>query len=692
MDTDDHFSRRGVYHHPHRVLSGEVLSGTAWLLLPLSVLPLLLYYFVHHDDTNVLRLYYAYGMVATWGLGALSLPYTRYLGRLLVSISLIGTLFSSGHQLLENAVLFLVILFLGILILARLWMFHNLRLMTMHYAEASSATRAARNARLAALGALVVGFINWGGNAPEGHVVHAATFAASGFASVGLVLCMLRMARHYIWRTLLLVLVVMSTFVALIAGSFDMRTQALITLMAPLMGILVIPRTPPVNGGRIDWWEPLLHEPSRIFVTTFVLLSFIGAFALLLPISTRPGVQLSFIDALFMSVSAVCVTGLATVTPHYEFTTVGQLIFGLLIQLGGLGVMTFSLVAFGFLGGRVSLRVESMMAGFLSEGDRRTIRRALFTILAYTLIVESMASVILILRYWLDGLPPLRAIGHGIFAAISAFNNAGHTLTSDNLHPFMMDPIVLLTISSTIILGGTTPFMLLALRKWRQRGRIGIGYKLALQTTAALLLIGCVGFIVLEWHQSLEGLPVLHKLTNGFFQSASVRTAGFTTVDLAETQPATKVMFMVLMAIGGNPGGTAGGIKTTTIAVLVLGVVAALRGRRQVQVGYRVLPHTVVYQATATATVMVAVILGFSMLMMLTQSISPLQSLFEVVSALSTTGHSLNASAELDTVGKSIIILCMLIGRVGMLTFFMFLSSHETPTGWNMAEEDINLG
>lgn len=680
----------------------DVLSGTAWLLLAMSVLPLMIHYLIGENNAVECGTYCGVrigGTIALWAVGSLLLPFTRITGRIAITVAILFTVFSGafdGQSMLDEPVLLLAIIITVILLLSRLWLFHDLHLLSAHYARSSELKRVGRQGRLAAIGATLVAVAHWILHAAPSdahyHMIAAAAFAASAVANLALILALVRIARRYIWRVLWIVVSVIIALLIYTQGQLDLRTQVFVSLLPAITGAFLLPRGLRVSGEQIDWWEPLIREPSRLFATLFLMMSLVAALLLSLPISSLPGMRLSIIDALFMGVSAVCVTGLATVPPHNEFSLVGQIIFIVAVQLGGLGIMTFSLAAVGVLRRRLSMRVEGVVAGVFLEGDRRTVRKALGVVLVYTFGVEAIGATILSVRYWLEGMPAVKAIGHGVFTAISAFNNAGHTLTGGNIHMYATYPDVILTIAWLVILGGCSPFLIVAIAKWRSQGQISATYKLATFMTIGLLLMGWVGFLALEWQETLRDFGWIHKVTNSFVQSASARTAGFSTVDLGQAHPATIVMIMVLMVIGGNPGGTAGGVKTVTVAILVLAVIAAIRGHKQVRIGYRFLPHTAVYRAAATAFVMAVAIFGFSMLMLLTQSHGSRDIIFEVVSALTTTGHSLGITPDLDTVGKSIIIACMFIGRVGMLTLFMFLSSRELVGTWQLTEEDIDMG
>lgn len=673
----------------------DVLTGSAWLLLPMSVLPL----FIHHllgDSAGWFSATIGFqlmcAMVGFWFVGSLLLSSTQFLGRAMVTIAMLGTLVLSGNPLVAKPVLLLAIVVSVILVLSRLWLFNDLHFLSAHYARSSMTWRLGRDSRLAAIGAVCIAGVNWFQNAPNEHLIHWAAFASAGVAYLALVIALIRSARYYSWRSLLVLLATAIMLVALNVGGLDARSAVLLALMPSIVGVFILPRGISESGEQIDWWEPLLREPSRLFAATFLGLAIVVSFFLALPISAPPGARLSLIDSIFMAVSAVCITGLATVEPLYGLSKVGRTILLLAVQLGGLGVMTFSFAAMHVLRRRMSIRMETAVSGMFVDRDRATMRQALKIVFAYTFGLEALGALIFIPYFRVQGATWPTAIGEGIFTAISAFNNAGFTLTGASVEPFVSQPIPLMTVAILIIAGGLSPFLVLAAFEWRRTRRMPVAHQLPLIATIFLLIVGTIGFLAIEWQHTMIGLGWGDKVMNAFFQSTSARTAGLTSFDLSGAHPATVVMLMLLMTIGGSPGGVGGGIKTTTAAILLLAVVAAIRGRSNVQFGNRYLPHATVYRAAATASVMAAAIFGASMLMMLTQSLSARQSIFEVVSALTTTGHSLGATVNLDAVGKSIIIVCMFMGRVGMLTLFMFLSSRELVGTWQLAKEDIDLG
>jgi trk system potassium uptake protein TrkH len=364
----------------------------------------------------------------------------------------------------------------------------------------------------------------------------------------------------------------------------------------------------------------------------------------------------------------------------------------LLIQLGGLGIMAFSIAAFAALGLRISLRYEGALAAVLGDRDRGQLAQVMRRLIAFTLSVEALGAAALSLLFLRGGDPLGTALWRGVFTAVSAFCNAGFALQSDSLVGYAGRPAVLHTVAVLVILGGLSPAGAAALW-WLRRGRRpGLQVGLLLATSALLLAAGTVVVAALEWHHALAGLAPIDRLVNAWFQSVTLRTAGFNSIGFEALRPPTLALMMVWMFIGGSPGSTAGGIKTTTAAVLLLAVVAAIRGREHAAAFGRRVPHRSVYRAAAIATLGAASALGGVVALLLTQSIAPGAVLFEVISAIGTVGLSLGATAQLDGLGKVIVMGCMFMGRVGPLTAFMLLSRRGESESWHFPEEAIDVG
>jgi trk system potassium uptake protein len=440
------------------------------------------------------------------------------------------------------------------------------------------------------------------------------------------------------------------------------------------------------------WLSAVIDHPSRLVVSTFLGLALAGAALLALPISSVRGTSIGLTDSVFTAVSAVCVTGLVVLDTPSAFSGFGQAAILLLIQVGGLGIMSFYTVALQFFGRRLSLRHELTVAGAAGVAGSSSLFGALRRVLVVTFSAELAGAVLLFFAFWSAGDGAASALWRAVFTAVSAFCNAGFALQSNSLVDYQTNLVVLHTVALLIVLGGLSPLAIIALPALLRRRRTPIQVKLIYAATIFLLLFGTLAFAAFEWSDSLGQLSYWQRAHNAWFQSVTLRTAGFNSVELGETREATRSLMIVMMLIGGSPGGTAGGLKTTTLSVLVLAVVAAMRGRSQVVAFGRRIEHHSVYKAAAVATVGILSALAGIIALELTQQMPFDMGVFEVVSAIGTVGLSLGGTLLLDEVGKVIVTGCMFLGRVGPLTLFLFLADRRTHAGWNYPHEDVDVG
>lgn len=443
-----------------------------------------------------------------------------------------------------------------------------------------------------------------------------------------------------------------------------------------------------------SWWEPILARPERAFVATFAALIAVGTLLLALPLSSGTQTEISFLDAMFTAVSAVCVTGLAVLDTPVDFSTFGQVGILILIQLGGLGIMTFSTVVLWALGRRMSMRHEGTAASLLSKGDHGRLAVAARGIVVLTLTVELFGAGLLCAAFNLAGDGFATAAWRAIFTAVSAFCNAGFALQSTSLVPYQSNPFVLHVVSALIVLGSLSPATILAAPGLLQptSAAIPLQAKLSFVATGALLLAGFVSILAFEWSGALASLSIADRLHNAWFQSVTLRTAGFNSVELGSLRSTTVSIMLLWMFIGGSPGGTAGGIKTTTAAVLLLSMVGAVRGRWTVEAFGRRISDRVRHEAAVVVTVAVCATILAILSIELTQSIPSDVAIFEVVSALATVGLSLGGTAQLDGIGKIVIAACMFVGRVGGLTLLVFFSQSSGPNRATLPSEDVDVG
>lgn len=449
----------------------------------------------------------------------------------------------------------------------------------------------------------------------------------------------------------------------------------------------------------------LLRHPARLLVFGFAAAIFIGSVLLALPVASA-GYPISLIDALFMATSAVCVTGLAVVDPGSAFNGFGQAVLLGLVQIGGLGITTLSTTLILLMGHAVSFSSQDAVQGSFTLSHRVSLGLLLRQVLLWTLVIEALGALILFLTES-QRLPLNQAIWVSVFHAVSAFCNAGFGLRPDNLMADRANAGIVLPISLLIILGGLGFAVLADLARWashrqrRQRVSLSLHTKVALTMTAALLLTGMAGFLMLERANILIDMGFKEILLTGWFASVTPRTAGFNTVDYGQATAATLYFTIVLMLIGGCPGSTAGGVKATTLGVLLALARARYRGERGVRLFNRSVPDANVAKATSVvALAFVLVIIGVILLsaVQVSGQFHPrtvewsLGLLFEVVSALGTTGLSTGITPQLNDGGKILIMALMFIGRLGPLTIALALAGQTLRPAVSYAEEQVMIG
>lgn len=442
-------------------------------------------------------------------------------------------------------------------------------------------------------------------------------------------------------------------------------------------------------------------RPERALALGFLLMILLGAALLYLPVSARNGVHLSAGEALFTATSAVCVTGLVAVDTGMTFTLFGQLVLLALIQAGGLGFMVFATMLMAVLGRRITLRSrlllrESLNAATLSGLVKLSIWYGLLA-----MIIEGLGAALLCIRF-----VPMFGVGRGIYLAVwhavSAFCNAGFDLFGGyrSLTGFGNDPLVLLVMAALIILGSTgfpvLTDMLTCRLRWQ---RFTLHTRLVLIMSGLLLVGGTAAIALLEWEKPNTLAACQQpgdRLLNAFFQSVTMRTAGFNSVPLASMQDATKVICILLMIVGANPASTGGGVKTTTVAVLLLAVRAEIRGEDDVTLLSRRLPSGLIRRALAVVTVAGMVLLTGTLAIMVLEGgrIPFVDVLFETASALATVGVTSAGTPELSDGSRLILAPMMYLGRVGPMTLAFALATRQGTRRGRIRypEEHITIG
>ncbi|ADD68055.1 H(+)-transporting two-sector ATPase [Denitrovibrio acetiphilus DSM 12809] len=443
------------------------------------------------------------------------------------------------------------------------------------------------------------------------------------------------------------------------------------------------------HGSAENWWDVFMSHPGRVLFSSFFILCLVGTVLLLIPAATSKG-DISFIDAVFTSVSAVCVTGLIVLDTPKDFSMFGQIIILILIQLGGLGIMSLTTVAIQTFGKRLSLKHETVLTS-MTETDHKTLLSSLAMILKYTFTLEFIGGAVLIVLFYRTGDSIDEAVWRGVFTSVSAFCNAGFALQSDSLISYNNNSYILNTVALLIFFGGIAPVIALSIPALVMGKKIPLGATLALWTSIILIFAGALLLLIFEWNGIFKGMNLVNKLFNSLFQSVTLRTAGFNSVELGHITNPSLIIMLIFMFIGGSPGGTAGGIKTTAVSILALTFWANITNRKSI-----VLQNKKIAQSTVNKAVTI-VISGFifwflSVIMIeVTQQIPTRELIFEVTSAIGTVGLSTGATGMLDGVGKIIIIVTMFAGRLGPMTLFTIMSGTGNTSGTEYIEENITI-
>lgn len=416
--------------------------------------------------------------------------------------------------------------------------------------------------------------------------------------------------------------------------------------------------------------------PYQILVIGFASLILFGAFLLMTPAATLDGKGLSFIDALFTATSAVCVTGLVVVDTGRHFTLFGQLVIILLIQFGGLGIMTLTTLVAIVLRKRINLRERLIMQEALNQITVSGVVRLTLYLFKITLLIEAIGGTILAIRWYHDF--GLIGIYYGYWHAISAFCNAGFDLFGEfrSLTSYVDDATVTLTVSTLIILGGIGFAVISDIWEHRKFSCLSLHSKIVLLTTLVLISVGAVVIYILEQNNpdTLGQLSLEGKILGSYFQSVTPRTAGFNTIDIGKINCATAFFMILLMFIGASPASTGGGIKTSTFAIVVMALWSIVRGKDEVVVFDKYIPRKTIYKAFSIMTLSAVLVISVTLFLAVTESLPFLNLLFETTSAFGTVGLSTGITSLLTPYGKSVIILTMFAGRVGPLTLAMALA------------------
>jgi len=427
----------------------------------------------------------------------------------------------------------------------------------------------------------------------------------------------------------------------------------------------------------------ILSNPFRLLPISFGAMITIGTLLLMLPMSTASGRKTGFLDALFTATSAVCVTGLAVVDTASHWSGIGQGVILLMIQLGGLGIVTVVSVAIMLVSDRIGLSHTRILAADVGTDTYGSLAVLVRNIVLTTLAFEALFASMLTARFVIaHDYEPGTAVLHGIFHSISAWNNAGFALYSDNFVGFAQDWFVNIVLCLAVILGGIGFPVLRTLAVHRLDWRAwSVHSKLMVAATSILLVLGTALFLVLEWSnpETLGALPEASRPHSAFFHSVQTRTAGFNSVDVAALNEESLVVSTILMFIGGGSASTAGGIKVTTFALLAFVIWAEIRGDRDVNVFKRRISEGVQRQALTVALVGVGVLAASTLLLMGLGESGLAASAFEAVSALSTVGLSTGLTVEEGAPARVLLAALMFVGRIGPVVLVAAITLRSRP-------------
>ena len=440
-------------------------------------------------------------------------------------------------------------------------------------------------------------------------------------------------------------------------------------------------------------------SPMKIIASAFAIIILLGTVLLTLPVASRTGERCPFLPALFTATSATCVTGLTPFDTYTQWSGFGQGVLLCLIELGGLGFMSVATLFVFLLRRRVGLKQRMVMAQALSLNDMEGVVRLQRTVLVGSFSVEGIGAAILTVYFW-PRFGFSRALWLGVFHSVSAFCNAGFDVfgflePGASLITFQDDPVVLLTLGALVIVGGLGFLVWEELAERKPFRRMTVYTRLVLCATAALLLSGWAVTCLVEWNNpaTLGSMGLGGKLLNGFFQSVTLRTAGFAAIDQGALTDGGKAASVLFMLVGGSSGSTAGGLKTVTFVVVLLFIWTRLRGKSTVCAFWRTIPDKQVLDAMTIATAMVLLAFFGAVFICATSPVSFVNALFEAVSALATVGLTAGTTGSLSVPAQCLIILYMYFGRVGVLTISLgFLSGEQAMERFRYAQTNLLIG
>ena len=451
-----------------------------------------------------------------------------------------------------------------------------------------------------------------------------------------------------------------------------------------------------------SWLERIVNKlkhnvsPPRLIIIVFAGLICLGTMMLSLPFSSSDNRSVGLLDAFFTAVSAVCVNGLIVLDTGSSFSTFGQVIIMLLIQIGGLGFMTLGVMVALLLGKKIGLKQRLIIQQTTQSTSAQGLVRLSLYIFLIVFVLESIGTIILTFR-WHGDMGWGQAFYYGLFHTISAFNNAGFALWTDSLTPYVGDPVVNVTICMLFVIGGLGYIVILDIFRKRNWRKLSLHSKIVLLASAILMIGGFLLLLLLEsWNSAtFANLTWGERMWAALFQSLTPRSAGFNTIEIGSMLAASQFLLIILMFIGASSGGTGGGIKTNTVVVLILATLNTFRGSGQIHAFERKISQDTVMRALAVVMSSLACVLIAALLLTITEGMLEdhfLEVLFEATSAFSTTGLSMGLTHELTPIGKLIVAATMFIGRLGPLTLAYALAQKKNKSKIGYPEDHIMIG
>lgn len=434
--------------------------------------------------------------------------------------------------------------------------------------------------------------------------------------------------------------------------------------------------------------------PVQILAIGFAILIFTGAILLYLPIASNSGETTPFIDCIFTSTSSVCVTGLVTLNTSTHWSYFGKTVIIILIEIGGLGFMAFATMISLILGKRITLKERLVMQEAMNSFSLQGIVRLARYVLFFTFFVQSMGALLLSTQFIPEyGLA--KGIYFSIFHSISAFCNAGFDLTGQSLIPYANNPVIIITISALIIIGGLGFFVWAELYNYKQRRKLSLHSKVVITVTLILIVVGTILMFLFESRNpnTLKNKTLWEKILSSYFAAVTPRTAGFNSISTSDMTTAGIFLTMILMFIGGSPGSTAGGIKTSTTGLLIMTVVSVIKGKEDTEIFKKRINKEVIYRVFAIVVISLSLIITVTMLLSITETGFPFEYfLYEAISAFATVGLTLGLTPKLTCIGKIVLAMTMYAGRVGPLTLALALSNNKKKSTIKYPEDKILVG